>query len=319
MELAAAEVQIFVSLVVVLGTAFVALVCDFLKGNNEQLRERNIEMRVRQEERGQFAMADPAQWIDQLAAILKPQVIAAVAAAQPQPQPQREAAPPPAAASPAARREVGVQPSVQPPPVFQPAPAAAAEIVRVKILPIDARAQEREEDAPIAEPEPVQSADALLPSGFQQASVLTRAMESDRTFDGVVVAIGINDYALVKDRVAPGAGTLDASIRAMIQSMLRSQDFACRFTDEEFILVFASESGIAAQRRLYHISERLWDYQLRSLGPATVMFSWGGLEVQNETLGSAVAAARDRMYQSRRSRRTAPVDFSQGRRRVASL
>jgi hypothetical protein len=47
----AMEFQIFVSLLVVLGAAFVALVCDFLKGNNEQLREANIELRVRQEER----------------------------------------------------------------------------------------------------------------------------------------------------------------------------------------------------------------------------------------------------------------------------
>ena len=51
MNLGALEVQIFVSLALVLGSVFVALVCDFLKGNNEVLRERNIELRVRQEER----------------------------------------------------------------------------------------------------------------------------------------------------------------------------------------------------------------------------------------------------------------------------
>ena len=33
----AMELQIFVSLLVVLGAAFVALICDFLKGNNEKL------------------------------------------------------------------------------------------------------------------------------------------------------------------------------------------------------------------------------------------------------------------------------------------
>jgi len=47
----AMELQIFVSLLVVLGAAFVALICDFLKGNNEKLREVNIELTVRQEER----------------------------------------------------------------------------------------------------------------------------------------------------------------------------------------------------------------------------------------------------------------------------
>jgi hypothetical protein len=44
------QLQIFVSLIVILGAAFVALICDFLKGNNEQLRELTIELQARQEE-----------------------------------------------------------------------------------------------------------------------------------------------------------------------------------------------------------------------------------------------------------------------------
>ena len=50
MELAQYQLQIFVGLVVVLAAAFVALICDFLKGNNEQLRELTIELKVRREE-----------------------------------------------------------------------------------------------------------------------------------------------------------------------------------------------------------------------------------------------------------------------------
>jgi hypothetical protein len=65
MDLGALELQIFVSLVVVLGAAFVALVCDYLKGNNEQLRERNIELRVRTEERERFAILNPSAWLSQ--------------------------------------------------------------------------------------------------------------------------------------------------------------------------------------------------------------------------------------------------------------
>jgi hypothetical protein len=45
------EIQVFVSLVVVLGAAFVALICDYLKGNNERLRERNEELQARVAER----------------------------------------------------------------------------------------------------------------------------------------------------------------------------------------------------------------------------------------------------------------------------
>jgi hypothetical protein len=50
MELGPYNVQVFTSLVVILAAACVALICDFLKGNNEQLRELTIELKVRREE-----------------------------------------------------------------------------------------------------------------------------------------------------------------------------------------------------------------------------------------------------------------------------
>ncbi len=65
MDLGSLELQIFVSLTVVLGGAFVALVCDFLKGNNEQLREHNIELRVRKEEQERKLLLDPAGFVGQ--------------------------------------------------------------------------------------------------------------------------------------------------------------------------------------------------------------------------------------------------------------
>ena len=65
MDLGSLELQIFVSLTVVLGAAFVALVCDYLKGNNEQLREHNIELRVRKEEQERRLLLDPAGFLGQ--------------------------------------------------------------------------------------------------------------------------------------------------------------------------------------------------------------------------------------------------------------
>src|SRR6202789_7355 len=44
------QLQIFVSLVVILAAALVALICDFLRARNEQLRELTIELKVRHEE-----------------------------------------------------------------------------------------------------------------------------------------------------------------------------------------------------------------------------------------------------------------------------
>ncbi|MBK5293684.1 MAG: hypothetical protein JJE04_18650 [Acidobacteriia bacterium] len=93
MELGTLELKIFVSLAVVLGTAFVALICDFLKGNNEQLRERNIELRARQDERERLGLHEPLAWVQgmanlarspQLAEFLAPEVSQRVEAAEPE-------------------------------------------------------------------------------------------------------------------------------------------------------------------------------------------------------------------------------------------
>ena len=67
MDFGSLELQILVSLTVVLGGAFVALVCGFLKGSNEQLRGHNIELRVRKEEQEQERklLLDPAGFVGQ--------------------------------------------------------------------------------------------------------------------------------------------------------------------------------------------------------------------------------------------------------------
>src|SRR5436190_12742146 len=82
MEFGQYQLQIFVSLVVILGAAFVALICDFLKGNNEQLRELTVELKVRREEeqrRGQV-MAPRAARVAVAAENAAPQAAVAAAA-----------------------------------------------------------------------------------------------------------------------------------------------------------------------------------------------------------------------------------------------
>ena len=60
MELGQNQMHVFASLVLILGAAFVALICDLLKGKNEQLRELVLELRVRrEEEHKRFQMLAP--------------------------------------------------------------------------------------------------------------------------------------------------------------------------------------------------------------------------------------------------------------------
>lgn len=59
MELGHHQLQFFISLTVIVVAALIALVCDFLKRNNEQLRELTIELRVRREEEEKRLQASP--------------------------------------------------------------------------------------------------------------------------------------------------------------------------------------------------------------------------------------------------------------------
>ncbi|MBM3814736.1 MAG: diguanylate cyclase [Acidimicrobiia bacterium] len=466
MDLGTQEIAIFVSLVVVLGVAFVALVCDFLKGNNEQLRERNIELRVRQDERERLGLHQPLAWLQQLASFSRnPQLAEAVAssaapaplprvsvsettetaapagrrareerdsrvsnwatpeeleqlagraarirarheAAQKQPEPavpEVTQAPEPVAETPVVEAPVIetieesvsftsepvaeepivaeepvvaeepivetplveepvaetpiaeiIEPPaaetpavVEEPPVVTPEPVAAtqpepqpeavpeAEPVRVRVLPIFERQQLDltselarvsgaeepvagqpaaivEEPAAAVTPGEAEPELAFLsvPPGIHEASILNTLLENPALFSGVIVAIGINDFESLKEKLSGGnSQTFYDSLNRMLGTILRPADFACQFQEDEIILLFPGESGSSAQRRLFQVSEKLWDYQLRSLGHLSVIFSWGGMEVRVETLAEAVASARERMYQTKRSRKS-PVSIS---------
>ena len=553
MQLGSLELQIFVALVLVLGSAFVALVCDFLKGNNEQLRERNIELRVRQDERERLGLfeplAHPITWLQGLASLVRNPGMAeamaggaTTAAAPPQAAPEEAPAeraaaeqpdldnltgavstaeadrnpqrrhrydeakaaakqqpwatkdeleqlagraarirarheashrkyeepsepaeavetPAPPAMVEAPRRPkvaelpkleqtrpvpiavappvtapveeiaeppaVAVEPPPPPmedspaitswqfrpvsespkapdvaseatelvPPVVKPeAPAlvsslpaavetveeplaieavaepestptieepmidiwrrpAASEPVRTRIqaveVPTMSEAVTEDTSAstpvrfemapPVVE---VQAAETSLPSldvaalqkatgesrpegrieipaGLHESPVLSQMIENQAPYSGVVVAIGLNDYETLREKLASGTDSV-AALNKMVLSMLRPQDFACRFQDDEYILIYPGERGSSAQRRLFQVSEKLWDFQLRSLGNLSVMFSWGGLEVTNETLAEAVASARERMYQTKRNRKPSSLEFAVGRKKVVN-
>ncbi len=251
MDPAAPELYIFASIGVVLAVIFVALLCDFLKGDNEQLREHNIELRVRQEERERFYQL-------------------------PVMRPERPAGRPHFASGGSAAEETFPQ-----------------EEFRGAGLERDAGAG-LEVAAPA--PRPSSAEHGILP-GIQDATVLATLMDSKQPFDGVIVAVGINDHPALE------ASSLDA----LIQSLLLPQDAAFRSAEGEYLLVFPGERGRAAQHRLYHVSEQLWDYQLRKAGELRAALSWGGLEAQEETFAEAIATARERMHQHQRRAGASPL------------
>jgi hypothetical protein len=140
-------------------------------------------------------------------------------------------------------------------------------------------------------------AQSRWPAGMIQQPVFQKLLDSGEPFSGLVVSIGIND----SDSSMWRSQGLMQSVSAYMTGLLREKDLSCRTAYDEFVLVCCGEHGAQSQRRLNHISERLWDYQLRGMGACSILFSWGGVQVQDQPLAEAVASAVDRMRQTKRT------------------
>ncbi|MCW5980805.1 MAG: GGDEF domain-containing protein [Bryobacteraceae bacterium] len=451
MDLDALQLQIFVSLLLLLGALFVALVCDFLKGNNEVLREHTIELLVRQEERSQREPPSRSAREQPAARISLP---APESPPSPRPPfaPERPASPPvkppnretsgsgvteprkPPIVTSRPEPEVGVQkdaetqiqphPKAPPPPEPPPSlprlvetapepdearnkrnggakvmsidtiercravegfeteedvagmteeepsdlPAEAVEEVALPEQPKAEPPQESEfgsqvleaeapdeaapaetrigesprepadetfppDSEPPVEPEtgvgPV-TADAAalaeavhsteppqereqnrlaLPSGMQGGAALEEALQSALPFCGTVIAVGFGrgrGKSGTKPQDSPEASQ---AVERLIESLLTDQDAAFASGEDEYLIVLPNENGPKAHRRLQYVSESLWDYQIRSVGTASILFYWGSSEAEHELFATLVAAAKERMYQTKRTRERPPAEI----------
>jgi hypothetical protein len=329
MELGQYQLQIFVSLVVILGAAFVALICDFLKGNNEQLRELMIELKVRREEEQRRGQRMTAHSMPASVEAASPM---AAETAQPAQQPGKKAfAAARAVAAPTARKraiapealaamERGAQLAGAPrakvpaPTIVRPAAAAVAISVETTEAPAmrpvavaskpsivvgkkdwSSLLARRNENATPAAAASETVLDAV-PAGFHEGYVLSQLVKSKQPVSGLVVSIGVNT-------THDDNGSAPNAVKELIQSLIGTGDFASQSSPEEFLLICPSERGAAAQRRLSEIAEQLWNFQLRSMGNFSILFSWGGVEVRSESIDEAIASANERMMETRRGRK----------------
>lgn len=150
-----------------------------------------------------------------------------------------------------------------------------------------------------------------IPAGMHEQFTLNRLLESNKPFTGLVIALSMNQNdgrAISKEIVL--------SVNHFVSGMLRDKDFGCQTGDDEFLILCPGERGGDAQRRLTEVAEGLWDFQLRGLGTFSILFSWGDAQAQEEPLSEAIAAASERMHQTRRTRRTVSLDSPSPRRRA---
>jgi GGDEF domain-containing protein len=157
------------------------------------------------------------------------------------------------------------------------------------------------------------ASESWTPRGMQEQAAFTRLVDSRKPFSGLAVSIGVNEN---DGRQVENKDLLNA-IADYVSTLLRDRDFGCRIGADEFVLVCPGELGADAQRRLSQISERLFDYQLRCIGSFSILFSSGGVDVDQEPLVDAVNGAMERMIQTRRSRKTVTLEST--RRTAAAV
>jgi hypothetical protein len=379
------EIQIIVSIVVVMVAALAALICDYLKGNNDWLRLKNTELTVRVEERERFF--SPELWVSKIRELLLSPEVKSALVEELKPAVRQGSGRDEAglhggalraggaggqAETWASKEELGRlaeraarirerHEAAQREKPQRPAPEPQYEHERVEESPAESGPAAPDIESiftgPVAEEEA--AADFVIPEQFESEALTEGDSDLDELFDrtfgqvqwptageeaapavdperpplpsglvdpgvfeellsleipvtGVVAAVSINDFGDLKGKASPAElASVEQAVGALVTGMLNSERaFACRIADDQYVLVFDGEVGAAGQRILFQLSERLWDFQLRSLGRTPVVFSWGGLEVSRQTIANGVEAAQERMRESRRSRKVSPVAIS---------
>ncbi len=160
---------------------------------------------------------------------------------------------------------------------------------------------------------PIPANQHLVPAGMFSPWPLEVLLRIYKPFTGLVVLI---DLAITHRRSLHEEGLLQL-VTACVAGLLGENDFGCRTTEDEFVMIYPGLQGAEAQRRLNQISEQLWEFQQRGGGACSLLFSWGGIGAQQKPLSEAVAAALHRMNQINRNRKMNSMESVKHHRKIA--
>jgi diguanylate cyclase (GGDEF)-like protein len=145
-------------------------------------------------------------------------------------------------------------------------------------------------------------------TGVLSRSALTRWVDEEHNFEGIVVVCDLDDFKplndvyghLVGDEVLHGVGKL-------LTGSIREEDRAFRWGGDEFVIFFRGVDADLVTNRMRGLEERLRKFQIRNHGPIVVRFSWGMAATGAQALRETLAAADRQMYECKRARQKKPV------------
>ncbi len=158
---------------------------------------------------------------------------------------------------------------------------------------------------------PIPANQHLVPAGMFNQWPLEVLLHIRKPFTGLVVLID-----LAKANQRSHDESLLQLVTACVAGLLGENDFGCRTTEDEFVMICPGAQGAEAQRRLNQISEQLWEFQQHGRGTCSLLFSWGGIGAAEKPLSEAVAAAVHRMNQINRNRKINSMESVKHRRKV---
>lgn len=144
-------------------------------------------------------------------------------------------------------------------------------------------------------------------TGLMNRSALSRWMDEEHGFEGLVVVCDMDDFKvlndlfghLVGDEILHGVGHL-------IGGSIRDEDFAFRWGGDEFVIFFHTDDRQLVQSRMEGIEERLKTFHIRHHGQTAIRFSWGIASTAGRPLRDGLADADRLMYEAKRARRQDP-------------
>lgn len=159
---------------------------------------------------------------------------------------------------------------------------------------------------------PIPANEYLVPAGMFNQWPLEVLLRISKPFTGLVVLI---DLVRTNRRSSHDEGVLQM-VTACVAGLLGENDFGCRTTEDEFVMVYPGLEGSEAQRRLNQISEQLWEFHQHGRGTCSLLFSWGGVGARQKPLTEAVAAAVERMTHINRNRKCNSMESVRSHRKV---
>jgi diguanylate cyclase (GGDEF)-like protein len=144
-------------------------------------------------------------------------------------------------------------------------------------------------------------------TGLLNRSALSRWIDEEHGFEGLVVVCDMDDFKtlndvyghLVGDEILRGVGHL-------VRSSIRNEDLAFRWGGDEFVIFFRTEDAHLVQSRMQGIEEHLQNFYIRHHGVTAIRFSWGIASTSGRPLREGLADADRLMYEAKRARRMDP-------------